>query len=1327
MTTLTGNANTLTIASYNVLNLDPGDPAARFTNLALDIVGGLGSPDIIALQEIQDNSGPSNNGVVSASMTLQMLADAINANGGPTYTFIDNPFITNNTNGGEPGGNIRVAYLYNAARVSLVEGSLATTPDAAIDFAGSRPPLIATFDFEGEQVTLINNHFTSKGGSSPLFGAVQPSGNGGAADRLVQAQNVADYVATLDPGAKVIVLGDLNEFANEESLAPLTAAGLGNLSLTLPANERYSYSFDGNAQQLDQVFVSGALDGIAAMDIVHLNSEYVATSTSAADHDPIVIALTFAPPVPFGQPGDIAFVGFNADGNDDLAFVALKAIAAGQVIYFNDQEWQGTAFNTGEGQVTWTASANIAAGTVVTINSFSNAPVSNLGTTSGSSGLGSDGEIVYAYVGAPFAPTSFLAAIANDGFAVSGGTLDGTGLVVGETAIDLSNGGTNPGEDIGVFNGERFGATSFADYLSIINNPANWLTQDGAGDQSNDGIGPDLPFETTAFILGGVETHSVGFQPNAVAQAEGDSGTTAFTFTVARTGGTTGVLDFSGTVMLGSADADDFGGIAPTGFSGQIAAGATSATVTINVSGDTVIEADEDFTLTLTRVTNGSGIAASIGTATATGTITNDDAPAADFAPGDLAFVGFNSDGADNLALVALKAIDAGTVLYFSDNEWNGTAWTDLNESSFALTLTSSVAAGGIIKLDNISTAASTTSNVGTVASVAGGGGNRGLANANEQVYVYVADAAAPLAPTAFLTAVSNDGFAGALLAGTGLVAGQTALDLATVDAGADIAAFTGARNTAASFADYLPILNNAANWATQDAAGDQSADGIAPDVPFSNEAFTTAGPGLSIGGIDVYDAASSLAGSVTTPVATDDLVLVRLGSIQGGVAGAESIAFANGRVYATSGNGDAINIHSVTAQGTLVNEAPILLGGLPSYAPSGVTSVDVSNGIIAVGYANIDPEAAGFVALFNAADNSLIKTIQVGVLPDDVTFSPDGAKLLVANEGEPLSAQGSISIIDMSGGAANAAVSNTISFASLNGMEAALRARGVAIAPGQPAAGDIEPEYITISADGTRAYVTLQEVNAVAVIDLTNPAADRPLAIQPLGTIDRNLPGNALDTSDRDGGINLRNVDIQSLPQPDAIATFDVGGVSYFITANEGDSRVNVPDSVRLSSSSYVLDPILFPNAAAIKADADLGRLNVLTTIGDTDGDGDFDVIHTLGGRGVSIFRQEADGSITKVRETGGEFEAIIAATNPAIFNSNQSTNPSSLDTRSDDKGPEPEGVSIGVINGRTYAFVGLERVGGYMVYDVTDPANATFVTYKPQTADDLGPETSV
>lgn len=1320
VTSITGTANRMTIATYNTLNLDPGDGAARFTTLALDMIGGLGSPDIIALQEIQDNSGAANDGTVSASVTLQMLVDAIAANGGPVYSFIDNPFITNNTSGGEPGGNIRVAYLYNAARVTLVAGSVATTPDAAADFNGSRIPLIATFSFNGEDVTVINNHFTSKGGSSPLFGAVQPSINGGAAARLVQAQNVADYVASLGGDARVVVLGDLNDFGNEESLAPLLAAGLNDLSQTLPATERYSYNFEGNAQQLDQSFVSTALLSAAQLDIVHRNSEFVATASTGSDHDPSVIGLTInAPVVPFGQPGDIAFVGFNADGTDDLAFVVLKEIPAGTVIYFNDQEWQGSAFNIGEGQVVFTATAAIAAGTVVTISNFSSTPSSAHGTLSGSTGLGSDSEIVYAYVGAAFAPTAFLAAIANDGFAQSGGTLNGTGLVVGETAVDLSAGGTRPGQDIAAFNGARFGQANFAAYRAIINNPANWLTQDGSGDQSADSISPDLPFDATAFILGGAESQRVGFQTLTVSRDEGNAGTTGFSFTVVRTGGTTGALEVSGSFAAGTTNASDFGGTAPTGFTVTIPAGQASASFTINISGDTAVEANESFSLTITSAINSASVATSINsaTATATATISNDDVAGPALAPGDIAFVGFNADGNDDLAFVALKPLAAGTIIRFNDNEWQGTAFNS-GEGELTWTATNAIAPGTVVRINSLTS--SPTSPLGTVSA----SGSFNLAGSNEVLYAYVGGAGSP---TAFLAAVANDGFTNSngALTSTGLAAGQTAVDLSALSAGEDIAAYNGARNSASSFGAYAAIINTATNWISEDGSGDQSANSIAPDVPFSTTPFTLSGTLVTIDGIAIGNAPASLAGSTTTPVASGDLAVVRLGAIRAPNAGAESIAYADGLVFVTAAAANAINIHRVSAAGTLSNEGSIALGGLPSFG--GVNAVDLAGGVLAVAYENSVATGNGFVALYDAATRTLIKTIEVGVLPDDVTFTPDGRKLIVANEAEALAANGSISIIDLSGGAANASVVTTIGFAGLTGYEAALRARGLAIAPGQPAAGDIEPEYVSVSADGTRAFVTLQEVNGVAVIDLTNPAATKPLAILPLGTVDFSLAGNGIDPSDQDGGINLRTIPVRGLLQPDAIASFQVGGVTYFATANEGDARVNVNDQVRLGNAAYVLDPTLFPDAAALKANSNLGRLNVLTTAGDTDGDGDFDQIVTYGGRSLSIFRVEADGSITKVRETGGEFEAIIAANHPAIFNSNQSTAANSRDTRSDDKGPEPESVTIGSIGGRLYAFVGLERVGGQMVYDVTDPANAVFVAYRPQAADDLGPETSI
>ena len=244
-TTLQGTEDRLTVASYNAENLDPNDPQARFTTIANEIVNRLKSPDVIALQEIQDNDGAVGgigSLVKSADVTLQKLVDALNALvPGAQYKYIDNTFIGDDTNGGEPGGNIRTAYLYRDDRVDFVNGSLGTigangqlitTAAGALDqqtnpenpFFGSRPPLVATFEFNGHEVTVVNNHFTSKGGSGALFGSELPPFNASEVQRAAQAQAVNNFVDGLlgvDANAKVIVAGDLNEFPSEEPMAVL--------------------------------------------------------------------------------------------------------------------------------------------------------------------------------------------------------------------------------------------------------------------------------------------------------------------------------------------------------------------------------------------------------------------------------------------------------------------------------------------------------------------------------------------------------------------------------------------------------------------------------------------------------------------------------------------------------------------------------------------------------------------------------------------------------------------------------------------------------------------------------------------------------------------------------------------------------------------------------------------------------------------------------------------------------------------------------------------------------------------------------------------------
>ncbi|MBD2156858.1 SdiA-regulated domain-containing protein [Leptolyngbya sp. FACHB-16] len=296
-TNLTSSANQLTVATFNVENLDPGDGAAQFAAVAAAIVNNLRSPDIISLEEIQDNNGAINDGVVDANVTLQTLIDAVAAAGGPTYEFRQlNP--VDDQDGGEPGGNIRVGFLFNPSRVGFVEGSLQRLTDpnptesdsfAGDDFASSRKPLVGTFTFNGQQVTVIGNHFNSKGGDQPLFGPNQPPTLTSENQRNQQATIVRDYVQTLlaaNPTANVIVAGDLNDFEFSNPLSILENGGLNTLVETLPANERYTYNFQGNAQVLDHILVSdNLLTNLDGFDVVHINSEF---ADQVSDHDPVV-------------------------------------------------------------------------------------------------------------------------------------------------------------------------------------------------------------------------------------------------------------------------------------------------------------------------------------------------------------------------------------------------------------------------------------------------------------------------------------------------------------------------------------------------------------------------------------------------------------------------------------------------------------------------------------------------------------------------------------------------------------------------------------------------------------------------------------------------------------------------------------------------------------------------------------------------------------------------------------------------------------------------------------------------------------------------------
>jgi len=378
------------------------------------------------------------------------------------------------------------------------------------------------------------------------------------------------------------------------------------------------------------------------------------------------------------------------------------------------------------------------------------------------------------------------------------------------------------------------------------------------------------------------------------------------------------------------------------------------------------------------------------------------------------------------------------------------------------------------------------------------------------------------------------------------------------------------------------------------------------------------------------------------------------------------------------------------------------------------------------------DKTAPGNLVLFRH-DGSHIRSTQVGALPDMVTFDPTGLRVLVANEGEPNSygqpdsvdPVGSVSVVNalflavgISGNV------RTIEFTDFNtgGPRAGELPAGVRIfGPGASVAQDLEPEYITLdAASPLRAFVTLQENNAVAELDL---ARMRVKAIRALGSKDHSVDGNGFDASDRDEGVNIATWPVKALYMPDGIASYRTKGSTYLVTANEGDAREwdGFVEAVRVGASSYVLDPVAYPNAAELKNNPALGRLNVTTATGKNAAGTAFDSITAFGGRSFTIW--SSDGN--QVWDSGDDFERITAEHLPDNFNSNNDEN--SFDTRSDDKGPEPEGVAVGEVDKRQLAFVVLERVGGMMIYDVTDPTKPVFLQYlnnRVFTGEQVGPD---
>lgn len=402
--------------------------------------------------------------------------------------------------------------------------------------------------------------------------------------------------------------------------------------------------------------------------------------------------------------------------------------------------------------------------------------------------------------------------------------------------------------------------------------------------------------------------------------------------------------------------------------------------------------------------------------------------------------------------------------------------------------------------------------------------------------------------------------------------------------------------------------------------------------------------------------------------------------------------------------------------------------------------AIDENNKLLAVAMAAKSVGEAGQIAFYDISGDTpiFIKNVTAGFLPDMVTFSHDGAKVVVANEGEPngdysIDPQGSISIINVNDGVIGDNATN-IDFTAYNDKQSELEALGLVFA--NPAgrtingnlinttvAMDLEPEYVSISKDNKYAYVSIQENNALAIVNLE----DNSLELKGLGFKD--WSSLQIDASDKDGGVNFKSYPgLYGMYQPDTISSFSWKGANFIVSANEGDAREYFFDTtdeadcaakggvdfdeddgcLAYIDESRVEDLTLAANFDYLNNDDnDIGRLKVTTVKGDTNNDGQYESLYAYGARSFTIW--DSNGLV--VFDSGDDIGRITASVHGEAFNNNEDENKG--DTRSDDKGAEPEALTIGTIGERTFAFIGLERMGGIMIYDITNPYDVQFEDY--------------
>jgi hypothetical protein len=445
------------------------------------------------------------------------------------------------------------------------------------------------------------------------------------------------------------------------------------------------------------------------------------------------------------------------------------------------------------------------------------------------------------------------------------------------------------------------------------------------------------------------------------------------------------------------------------------------------------------------------------------------------------------------------------------------------------------------------------------------------------------------------------------------------------------------------------------------------------------------------------------------------EIALVHLSSFSnkvGELSSAEVIAFdpISKRLYVANSAGNKLDILNFSDPSAIKFYRSI---DLSTFGRS-INSVAVKNNLVAAVIENQDRQKEGVICFFDI-NGTYIKNFKTGSVPDMVTFSPDGKKILVANEGEPneeytFDPEGSISIIDISKGielTSQADVTN-LNFRSYNDSLHQFKSKGIRIfGPNASVGQDLEPEYITVSDDSKLAWITLQENNAIAEVNIVEKRISN---IFPLGeknmAMKINGNGNTCSLDDK----SSEYCPVKGMYQPDGISSFTVKDKRYLIMANEGDVRKyqGLKENLKMGSKRYSLDTIQFPNASHLKSKELLGKLNVTRFEGDVDNDGDFDEIHTFGARSFSILESS---NMKQVYESGNDFEKITCM--DLAYSKLNERYSKMNENKFDSRGPEPEHVVTGKIGAKLYAFITLERYGGVIVYNISNPAKPHFVQY--------------